>query len=157
MLDRIRPGRPVSIERETFPAMVVDRTLFAVGSDAYWVDAGTPATYLQAQLDLVDGVRGEPERAVAPSAIVGTDAVVEHAILMADVVVEATAEVRDAVLLPGARIGAGAQVRGSIVGPGASVGEGARLDDLTVVGDGVVVPAGAELHGARVPSEEQGE
>ena len=27
-------------------------------SDAYWIDAGTPAAYLQANLDLLDGVRG---------------------------------------------------------------------------------------------------
>ena len=42
VLDRIPGGRKVSIERETFPRMVADGTLFAMQSDAYWVDAGTP-------------------------------------------------------------------------------------------------------------------
>ncbi len=46
-LDRIPDGRKVSIERETFPAMVEDGSLYALHSDAYWVDAGTPATYLE--------------------------------------------------------------------------------------------------------------
>ena len=55
VLDRIPAGRRVSIERATFPEMVGDGSLFALHSDAYWIDAGTPATYLQAQLDLVDG------------------------------------------------------------------------------------------------------
>jgi mannose-1-phosphate guanylyltransferase len=151
VLERIPVGRPSSIERETFPALVAEGTLYAVASDAYWVDAGTPATYLQAQLDLVDGVRGEREPAVAPTASIDPEASVDHAILMDGVVVEAAAEVRDAVLLPGARVGAGARVRGSIVGPGASVGEGARLDGLSVIGGGAVVPPGAELHGARLP------
>jgi mannose-1-phosphate guanylyltransferase len=154
VLERIPLGRPSSIERETFPALVDDGTLYAVASDAYWIDAGTPATYLQAQLDLIDGARGEPEPALAPTATIIPGAVVDHAILMDGVVVEATAEVRDAVLLPGARVGAGAQVRGSIVGPGASVGEGARLDDLCVIGSGAVVPADAELHGGRLPDPE---
>lgn len=154
VLDHVPPGRPSSIERETFPELVEERSLYAVESDAYWVDAGTPETYLRAQLDLIDGLRGDPERAVAASAAIGADARVDHAILMEDVVVEAAAEVRDAVLLPGARVGVGAQVRGSIVGPGASVGEGARLDDLCVIGGGVTVPPGAEMHGARVPDEE---
>ncbi len=37
-----RAGR-VSIERATFPEMVADGSLFALHSDAYWIDAGTPA------------------------------------------------------------------------------------------------------------------
>ncbi len=46
VLGRIAPGVRVSIERETFPALVTDRTLFAQGSDAYWLDTGTPDAYL---------------------------------------------------------------------------------------------------------------
>lgn len=151
VLERIPVGRRVSIERETFPRMVADGTLYALQSDAYWVDAGTPETYLQAQLDLIDGVRGEAEPAVAPSAKIASTAVVEHAIVMADAVVESGAEVVDSAVLPGARVCAGAVVRRSIVGPGAAVGEGARLDDLSVVGEGTVIEPGAVLHGARVP------
>ena len=63
VLDRIPTGRKVSIERETFPAMVADGTLYALQCDAYWVDAGTPATYLQVQLDLIDGSRGDARAA----------------------------------------------------------------------------------------------
>jgi acetyltransferase-like isoleucine patch superfamily enzyme len=37
------------------------------------------------------------------------------------------------------------------VGREAVIGEGACVRDLTVVGDGEVVPAGAQLSGARVP------
>ena len=48
VLDRIPDGRRVSIERETFPAMVADGALYALHSDAYWIDAGTPEAYLQA-------------------------------------------------------------------------------------------------------------
>jgi mannose-1-phosphate guanylyltransferase len=154
VLDRIPVGRRVSIERETFPGMVADRTLYALQSDAYWVDAGTPETYLQVQLDLIDGSRGEPEPAIAPSAQIASGAVVEHAIVMADAVVERGAEVVDAVLLPGARVSTGAVVRTSIVGPGATVGEGARLDELSVLGEGVVVEPGAVLHGVRIPEVE---
>ena len=56
VLDRIDSGRRVSIERETFPALVADGRLFALDDgDAYWLDTGTPEAYLQAQLDLIDG------------------------------------------------------------------------------------------------------
>jgi len=44
VIDRIPEGRKVSIERETFPAMVTDGTLFALQDSCYWIDAGTPAS-----------------------------------------------------------------------------------------------------------------
>ena len=59
-LERVPPGRRVSIERETFPAMVRDRSLYALADESYWLDTGTPADYLQAHFDLVEGRRGEP-------------------------------------------------------------------------------------------------
>jgi len=152
VIDRIPDGRKVSIERETFPAMVEDGSLFAVPSDAYWVDAGTPATYLQAQLDLVDGVRGTPERAINERSRVSTDADVSHSVVMADVVIETGATVQDSVLLPGARVGSGARVHGSILGFGASVGAGSSLTELTVIGDRVSVDAEAALVASRVPA-----
>jgi mannose-1-phosphate guanylyltransferase len=156
VLDRIDGGRPVSIERETFPAMVEDRSLFAMSDGGvYWVDAGTPETYLQAQLDLLDGRRAVPAEmsmtAVHPSAIVAATASVRSSVLGCDVRVDDDAEVVDSVVQGGATIGAKAQVRGSIIGAGASIGEGATLDGLCVIGDGETVAAGADLQGARVP------
>ncbi len=133
VIDRIPPGRKVSIERETFPAMVADESLFALASDAYWIDAGTPATYLKAQLDIIDGVRGAAEPAVAEGAQVDATATVEHSVVMPGVVVEAGAQVRDSALLAGARIGEGAVVEGSIVGPGAVVEAGQELAPTTVL------------------------
>ena len=150
VVDRIADGRRVSIERETFPAIVADRMLFALRSDAYWLDAGTPLTYLQAQLDLVDGTRAT-EAAVAPSAEVDTSATVDHSVLMDDVVIGNGAVVRDSVVLPGATIGAGTHVVGSIVAAGARIGPDSRITDLSVVGARVELPAGTRLSGASVP------
>ena len=154
VLDRIPAGRRVSIERATFPEMVGDGSLFAMHSDTYWIDAGTPATYLRAQLDLIDGHRGSSEVAVSATAEVGDGAVIDHAVLMAGSHVEAGAVVRDAVVLPGARIGRGAVVDRSIVGARAVIGAGAHLGGLTVIGDDIHVEGGTELDAARVPEED---
>ena len=151
MLDRIPSGRSVSIERETFPAMVDDGSLYALQDDAYWIDAGTPETYLQAQLDLIDGVRGTAEASVAPDAVVDAGATVAHSVVMGGAEIAAGAEVRDSLVLPGAAVREGAKVLGSIVGPKAVIGAGAELRELTVVGEGVVVEDGARLRGARLP------
>ena len=67
VLDRIAPDVPVNVERVTFPAMVADGSLFAVDGDTYWIDAGTPATYLAANLDLINGRRGASRPACTPT------------------------------------------------------------------------------------------
>jgi mannose-1-phosphate guanylyltransferase len=156
VLARIPEGRRVSIERETFPAMVEDRTLFAMDDGGvYWLDAGTPETYLEAQLDLVGGRRSAPVTAVDPSACIGPGATVENAVVLRDVVVGAGVTVRGSALLPGSSVGKGAMVLDSIVGPGAVVGVGAVVSEMTVLGDGADVPDGEILIGARVPEAEE--
>ncbi len=57
VLQRIPAGQRVSIERATFPEIVKGGRLFAMATDDYWLDAGNPALYLKANLDLLDGTR----------------------------------------------------------------------------------------------------
>lgn len=151
VLSRIETGRKVSIERETFPAIVADGGLWAVQSDAYWVDAGTPATYVQIQLDLIDGVRGPAAKGVAESATIAPDAQVAHSIVMAGARVDSGAVVRDAIISTGGRVMANAVVDGSIVGPRATVEPGAKLTGMAMLGDDAVAPAGALLDGIKIP------
>ena len=152
VLDRIEPGRKVSIEREVFPAMVVDGTLFALERDGRWVDAGTPATYLQVSLQFLDGTAGN-DPAIAPDAHVDPHATVTDSWIGPRARVEAGATVDHGLVLAGATVGAGASVRHSIIGPGAAVGAAASINGMSVIGDGVVVEPGAVLHEARVPAE----
>jgi mannose-1-phosphate guanylyltransferase len=148
VLGRIPEGRPVSVERETFPAMVGESCLYALDGDAYWLDAGTPATYLQANLDLLTS-----DGAVHASAAVAPGARVERSVVGDGAVVGDEAALTEAVVLPGATVEAGARVDRSIVGPGATVGSGAELVDLTVVGAGVEVAPTTRLAGSRVPED----
>lgn len=150
VLERIAPTGPVNVERVTFPAMVTDRTLFALAGDAYWIDAGTPATYLAANLDLINGRRAT-EPGVHPDAEV--DGAVAGSVVGAGAQIGAGATVSASVVFPRAVIGPGAFVRDAIIGARASIGAGAVLDEGTVVGDDAVVPPDAQLSGARVPDE----
>ena len=152
ILDRIPDGRPVSIEREVFPAMATERRLHAVRSDAYWIDTGTPEAYIRAQVDLVDGTRGDLP-AVHPSAQVDPGADVERSVVMAGVTVGPGARLCDAVVMDGATIGADATVDHSIVGPGAHVGSGASIAGLTVIGATETVGAGIQLADVRIPGD----
>jgi len=153
VLDRIAGDRKVSIEREVFPAMVADATLYAMAGDTYWIDAGTPTQYLAAQLDLVDGLRGPPLSGVAPSASVAPSADVRRSIVGPETVVAAGAVVFESVVLGGARVADGSHLERSLVGFDAVIGEGADLIDC-VVGDGVDVAADTHLSDARVAPPE---
>lgn len=154
VLDRIAADRKVSIEREVFPAMVADGTLYAMDGHTYWIDTGTPAKYLQAQIDLLRGERGEKVQGVHPGARIEEGAIVARSVVGAGAHVAAGAEVRGSILLPGCSVGPHAVVERAIVGPGATIGEGARVDDLAVLGDRAVVDAGLRVSGGSVGVDE---
>lgn len=172
ILERIPAGRPVSVEREVFPEMAAAGVLFAVASDAYWLDFGTHAMYLQANLDCLDAKLREPipGREVAPRVYLGEDAEVAadatlsgaalvgdsatvgagatigpSAVVGADVVVGERAVVTRSVVLDGAVVGAEARLDGVVVGSAGSVAAGSILGPGTVVppGAGSVHPSGA--------------
>ncbi len=149
VIDRIPPGRRSSVEREVFPAMAAERRLWAHREDAYWLDAGTPQAYLQAQLDMLDGRRGPAVQGVSPQASVDPGAVVERSVVMAGADVAAGAVVRASALHSGAAVGAGAAVQRSVVGEGASVAAGASVSD-SLIGAGRRVAPSAVLCDARV-------
>ena len=137
VLDRIPSATKVSVERDTFQRLVADGRLYGVATDDYWIDAGVPALYRAANLDLLDGKR-RVERcdAVASTAVVSPDAVIDHSIVGGDVRVAAGASVVESVLLPGASIGSGASVERSLVM--GTVGANAVVRDSMVGVDGEV-------------------
>ena len=155
VLDRIAPGRKVSVEREVFPGMVADGALYATDGDSYWIDTGTPATYLQAQLDFLDGRRGPPPAGIRPGAVVSGRAHVTRSLVCEGAVVEPGARVSESVLLPGASVGSGATISGSIVGWSAKIGEGAMVTGASVLGEGEVVAPGDVLDRVTRPAAER--
>lgn len=144
VLERIPADRRVSVERETFPQLVAAGVLFACDGSTYWIDVGTPEHYRQAQLDLLDGVRGEPLDGVHPEAHVDPTAVVVRSAVGPGAVVEAGARVERSVLLGGARVATGAVVEDSVLGEGAVVTSGASAVG-DVIGDGATVEAAARV------------
>jgi mannose-1-phosphate guanylyltransferase len=153
VLARIPGGRKVSIERETFPAMVTDRTLYALPLDGYWLDTGRPDQYLQANFDVLDGRRAAQAvvEAIEPSAQVSGDVV--HSVVGAGAHIALGAFLADSVVLAGARVEAGAVLERTIVGPGARIGARAKLVGC-VIGADAQIAAGAVLVDARFPQPE---
>lgn len=180
-LARIPPRLNVSVERETFPRMLEEPgRLYGFKADAYWLDIGTPAKYLEAHADVLDGRLGRPpvagavERApgvwVEGDAEIGPGATVEPPVLLGagarvdpgarvarsvlgpDAVVEPHAEVVRSVVHARAQICHGASVVDSVVGADACCKPDSALHDLTVVGAGTTVTSGTRISGGRVPA-----
>src|SRR5580658_745211 len=159
VIDRIPPGRRVSVERETFPELISAGDLVLGHVDtAYWLDVGTPEAFVCGSRDLVlgelastalPGPCGEvlvlPGGVIEPGAKVGGGTVVG-----AGCRIGPGAEVDGSVLFDGAVVGQGAVVKSSAVGRSARIGGGAVLDGV-VIGDGARIASGNELaHGLRV-------
>ncbi len=153
VLDRIAPDVRVSVERTVFPALAEAGRLFALADVAYWIDAGTPRSYLRVNADLLVGRAGPPlarsrtDSWVHPQAAVEPDAALERAVVDRDCYVGAGAILIDVVMLPGAVVEQGAVVRSSILGPEAVVGGYSTLGELCVVGANQHVAPGSVLAG----------
>jgi mannose-1-phosphate guanylyltransferase len=159
VIESIPEGRPVSVERETFPDLLKAGARVSGHVDAaYWRDLGTPLDLVKGSADLVRGV--------APSAalpgptgellllegarVEDTARVFGGTIVGRGVTIGKGARVEGSMLFDGAVVEDNARVVNSVVGNGARIGESAATFD-TVVGDRAVVGAHCELrHGMRV-------
>jgi len=178
VLGLVPPGRAVSIEREVFPTLAAEGSVFGVALPGYWLDVGTPESYLQAHRDVLERIFrtevGEaigadftlvdetaevhPDAKLVPPVYVGPGAVVEAgarlgslAVLGAGARLAARAVVENAVIGARTHVGEGASVIGSIVGDDARLGAACQAHALAVVGPGADVGEGNELdQGLRV-------
>jgi NDP-sugar pyrophosphorylase family protein len=125
VLEEIPTGRPVSIERETFPGLLAAGVpCYGFTTRGYWRDIGSLEAYRQAQVDLLEGRVATtlcPPGARTAGCWIGADTRLDV----------------DTSLLPPAVLGGGAQTAA-----------GARIGPLTVVGDGARIGAGATLENA---------
>jgi len=159
VIEAIPAGRPVSVERETFPALLAGGArVYAHVDQSYWRDLGKPSDFVAGSADLVRGIApsaalpGEPgESLLLPGAKVDPSATLTGgAVVGAGACVGPGAVLDGAVIFDDAWIGAGATVRRSVIGRGARIGAGTAIEDA-VIGDGAVIGDRNELlGGARV-------
>ncbi len=107
VIDQIPLGKVVSVERETFPALVSSgRPVFGYKEQSYWLDVGTPAALFKGSRDLVDG----------------------DFQTMADTTIASDVRITGGTSI-GARcsIGSGVQIEDCIIGDDVTIGDGAVL------------------------------
>ncbi|WP_406189698.1 NDP-sugar synthase [Streptomyces anulatus] len=166
VIDSIPSGRPVSVERETFPGLLASGAhLQGMVDSTYWLDLGTPGAFVRGSADLVLGrapspaVPGRcgdrlvlPTASVAPDAkltggtvvgggaVIGAGARIDGSTILADAVVEAGAVITDSLVGAGARIGDRTVLTGAVIGDGAQVGADNELRDGIRIWCGAILP-----------------
>lgn len=125
VIDQIPLGTVVSVERETFPALVSSgRPVFGYKEQSYWLDVGTPAALFKGSRDLVDGDF--------------------HA--MADTTIASDAVITGGTSI-GARssIGSGVRIDDCIIGDDVTIGDGAVLTH-SFIAHGTEIAAGTNKY-----------
>lgn len=152
VISAIPTGRPVSVERETFPQLLADDArVSGVVDHGYWLDLGTPLAFAQGSRDLVLGLAPSPavpqigESLVLEGAVVARDAVLSGGTTIGRRAhVESGAVIEGSVVFDDAHVHSGARIRDSIIGAGAVIGEGSVVAGA-VIGDGAHIGSGNEL------------
>ena len=182
VLDLVPEGRAVSIEREVFPRLAEAGTVYGIALGGYWLDVGTPESYLQAHRDVLErsfptavgeelgsdftfvhpSAQVDPGARLVPPVYVGPDAVVEAGARIGSLAVLGVGSrlgkgvvVESAVIGADSVVGAGSFVVGSIVGNGVALGDGCEVRNLSVVGPGARLGDANELdHGMRIGADQ---
>ncbi len=168
ILDFIPAGKAVSIERETYPAVIAGpRPLYAYTTDDYWIDLGRPEHYLDSHRDIFDGrmplgielagkaITGAGAATYGPGTVIAPAVIGErshvaagaevgpYAVLGEDCFVDEKATVRNSILWDRVRVGRGANVEGAILASRCSVGEGVTIMHGAVIGHDVDIERGS--------------
>jgi mannose-1-phosphate guanylyltransferase len=146
-LERMPGDQKLSIERVVFPQMVADKSLFAMSTDDYWIDAGRPDTFISANVHVSKRVAKVTDAPIHPTANVAATAVILDSVIGENATVLDGAHITHSVLLPGAiveqgaviidslvmgRVGANSQVTGSIIGSTGVVGQNEVCNNASV-------------------------
>jgi mannose-1-phosphate guanylyltransferase len=168
-------GTNISIERDVFPSLV-GTGLFGYEQRGYWLDIGTPAGYLQATYDILEGIveteigqrlsaagltlsdgaqvdgRVVAPALVAPGCTIARDAIVGgRAVLGPGVTVGEGSHIEGSMLIRGTSVGAHTTIRGSIIGADVEIGDRCQIDGGVVIGDRVKIGSDNTLTaGARI-------
>jgi mannose-1-phosphate guanylyltransferase len=149
VLDRIEL-RPTSIEKEVFPKIAADKSLYAMVLPGFWMDIGQPRDYITGlRLYLESLKKNSSPKLSTGSHIVGNVLVDESAkigegcligpdvAIGAGCVIESGVRLSRCTIMSGVRIKKHSCIQSSIIGWHSTVGQWARVENMTILGEDV--------------------
>ena len=155
VLDLIPKDTNRSFEYDVFPE-ILNRELPFFGkvmADEYWIDIGTPASYLKSHQDFLGGkIKGfeiekphmsdiathaeiDKQSVVGEKCTIKPGAKIVNSVIGAGVHVEEKAIIENSIIWPHTRVASGAEIRGAIVARSCHIGRNATVGEGTVLGD----------------------
>jgi len=158
IFDYIPSGRAVSMEREIFPRLAEENSLYGHKTNGMWIDIGKPEEYLQTNKMLlrtyVDRQLKNPKFiskspiAIGKGVAVGENSVIgPYAVLGRNVIVGKNVLIRDSVIFEDAIIEDYATIEGALIGEAARIGKRAKISEGCIVADQAKVKEGVCLSG----------
>ena len=155
ILDLIEMGENHSFEYEVFPKILEKKMPFYayIMTGEYWRDIGTPASYLEAHHDFLDGtIKGfDIDRSghsdIATAAVIDTSSVIgdgcvikpnahiTNSVIGPGVNIEEKAVVKNSIVWAHTRIAAAAEISDAIIGRSCHIGRNTAVTAGTVLGD----------------------
>jgi mannose-1-phosphate guanylyltransferase len=169
VLDMMPPDTFFMFERSVFPPLLeAGGRMLSYASNAYWIDIGTPAKYLQVQYDLLGKVgasrvitqgrsRIHPMASFEGPVMVGPGCVIEKAVIKGPSVLGSKCKIsRDttiekAVVWSNSHVGEKVNLKGCVLDANTRIGNGCEILEEAVIGDNVImgdncrVAAGARI------------
>uniref|UniRef100_T1JP36 mannose-1-phosphate guanylyltransferase n=1 Tax=Strigamia maritima TaxID=126957 RepID=T1JP36_STRMM len=166
VLNRIKL-QPTSIEKEVFPLMAQDQQLFAMElqgfTKGFWMDVGQPKDFLTGMcLYLTSLKKKNPSSLYEGETVVGNVLVDKSAIIGAncrigpnvvvgpDVIIEDGVCIKRCTLLRGARVRSHSWLESCIIGWKCTVGQWVRMENVSVLGEDVIVKDELYINGGKV-------
>jgi mannose-1-phosphate guanylyltransferase len=126
------------VERDTFPKLLSDGfDLFGFLDTDYWIDMGTPYSFIKASKDLIL----KPELSAATSGIVDGCLIGSNTKIHPSAQVGEGSTIEDYVL-----IHEGCTISGSMISASAKIGAGSEIRD-SYISSGQLIPPGSKLIG----------
>jgi len=156
IFDYITNERPVSIEREVFPALVRDSKLFGYESEGLWIDIGEPSDYLKGNRLLLDAelrsgrvarsAKLEGKVEINNPVVVGKQTTIgdkskigPHVAIGENANIGKGVCIENSIIFPGTVISDFSSVKGAIIGEDAIIGKWVKIEDNCIIGDHAMI------------------
>jgi len=156
IFDYISSERPVSIEREVFPALAREKKLFGYKFAGLWIDIGEPQDYLKGNKLLLDtelrkgriaaSVKREGRVEIIKPVVVGEhtrigdESRIGPYVTIGDKVsIGRGVSIENSIIFSGTVISDFSSVKGAIIGEDAIIGKRVKIEDNCIVGDHAMI------------------
>lgn len=161
VIESIKPDSVVSVEREVFPELLKNqKRIVGYVENSYWLDLGTPASYLKGNIDTVTGVCHSPlitnpgQVLIADGVqIAATAKISGGSCIGPNSTIAENVEINNSVVMAGATINANSKIENSIIGKDVIVESAVNLIDV-VVADGAKIATSPPI-GVKIANDGQ--